>query len=278
MFSLRARAERPQEPFRNIDAQAVRALLTERTLHGVNLVDVREPEEFETGHIPGATLIPLGQLPNRLAELDPSKPTVVYCKMGGRGMAGAGILAGAGFADVSNLNGGIGGWDGQAIEGAPEAGWTWFAGADSLEELLEQAWLIEEGAALFYARAAELVDADARTVFEELAAAEQEHKGEVENLYRKMLGREPEFDETQLPELVEGGLRLSDALRWLEGKDTATVMEMAMALEATAFDRYAQLSRLATDDDQRAALKAMTTGEQNHLEQVTRAFARRLAA
>ncbi len=43
-----------------------------------NLVDVRQPEEYEQGHLPGAKLIPVGQLPDRLGELDPDKPTITY--------------------------------------------------------------------------------------------------------------------------------------------------------------------------------------------------------
>ena len=43
-----------------------------------NLVDVRQPGEYEAGHIPGTKLIPLGELEDRLKELDPAKPTVTY--------------------------------------------------------------------------------------------------------------------------------------------------------------------------------------------------------
>ncbi|MCJ7705569.1 MAG: hypothetical protein MUO28_08535 [Desulfobacterales bacterium] len=43
-----------------------------------NLVDVRQLQEYEQGHLPGAQLIPVGELQNRLADLDPNKPTIVY--------------------------------------------------------------------------------------------------------------------------------------------------------------------------------------------------------
>ena len=48
------------------------------------IVDVREPAEFEICRIPGAVLIPLGQLPSRVGELDPSQEIVLQCKVGGR--------------------------------------------------------------------------------------------------------------------------------------------------------------------------------------------------
>lgn len=58
--------------------QKVREFLNQKTQEKYNLVDVREPKEYEQGHLPGAQLIPVGELPNRLAELDPTKPTIVY--------------------------------------------------------------------------------------------------------------------------------------------------------------------------------------------------------
>jgi rhodanese-related sulfurtransferase len=56
----------------------VREFLKSNDPDRYNLVDVRQPEEYEKAHLPGARLIPLGDLPERLAELDPHKPTIVY--------------------------------------------------------------------------------------------------------------------------------------------------------------------------------------------------------
>ena len=56
----------------------VRTFLNEKREDEYNLVDVRAPKEYEEGHLPGARLIPVGELPERLAELDPRKPTIVY--------------------------------------------------------------------------------------------------------------------------------------------------------------------------------------------------------
>jgi rhodanese-related sulfurtransferase len=74
------------------------------------LLDVREPFEHETCALPGSVLIPLGELPTRLDELNPTLPTVVYCHHGIRSLSGAVILQNAGFADVSSLSGGIERW------------------------------------------------------------------------------------------------------------------------------------------------------------------------
>lgn len=59
-------------------AEKVREFLNERKPGEYNLVDVRTPREYEKGHLPGAQLIPVGELRDRLSELDPQKPTIAY--------------------------------------------------------------------------------------------------------------------------------------------------------------------------------------------------------
>ncbi len=77
----------------------------------IQIIDVREPNEFEIARIPGTKLIPLGQIANRIHEIDPSKETVVHCKMGGRSAKAIGILQAAGFPGrLINLKGGITAW------------------------------------------------------------------------------------------------------------------------------------------------------------------------
>jgi adenylyltransferase/sulfurtransferase len=74
------------------------------------LIDVREPHEWEIAHIEGARLIPLGQLPERLGELDGHAEIVTHCHHGARSMKALGILKGAGFNRVRSLAGGIDAW------------------------------------------------------------------------------------------------------------------------------------------------------------------------
>ena len=75
-------------------------------------LDVREPEEFERSKIEGTTLVPLGELPDRVNELAvwKDKPIVVHCKSGGRSAEACQILVAAGFSNVVNLSGGIEAW------------------------------------------------------------------------------------------------------------------------------------------------------------------------
>ena len=80
-------------------------------LSDLQVVDVRNPGEVEAGTIPDAIAIPVGQLPSRLSELDPTKPTVVYCAGGYRSSVAASLLRRNGFGDVSDILGGYGAWD-----------------------------------------------------------------------------------------------------------------------------------------------------------------------
>jgi rhodanese-related sulfurtransferase len=66
------------KPVSTWSAEKIREFSNEKSQEEYNLVDVRQPKEYEQGHLPGAQLIPVGELPNRLAELDPDKPTIVY--------------------------------------------------------------------------------------------------------------------------------------------------------------------------------------------------------
>jgi len=86
--------------------------LAERLKAGnhLRLIDVREPHELEISRIPGADLIPLGQLAARLSELDSADEIVLFCKSGSRSARALELLVSAGFRKVKNLKGGINAW------------------------------------------------------------------------------------------------------------------------------------------------------------------------
>ena len=71
------------------------------------LLDVREPMEYKIAHLPDSVLIPLGELPARLGELDPEQEIVTMCHHGMRSQSALGILRQNGFTKVKNLSGGI---------------------------------------------------------------------------------------------------------------------------------------------------------------------------
>ncbi|MBZ4420225.1 rhodanese-like domain-containing protein [Myxococcus sp. RHSTA-1-4] len=84
---------------RRVGAEAHR-----RVEAGATLVDVRTPEEFASGHLPGALNIPVDELSRRLGELgSPEKPLVVYCRSGARSTRAEQLLKERGFQQVLNL-------------------------------------------------------------------------------------------------------------------------------------------------------------------------------
>ena len=74
------------------------------------ILDVRSKEEFDSGHIEGAYLLPVSELENRLAELPQDKPIIVYCRSGSRSTSAANILLEKGFKEIFNMTGGITEW------------------------------------------------------------------------------------------------------------------------------------------------------------------------
>jgi rhodanese-related sulfurtransferase len=66
------------KPVSSWSAEKVRDFLRKKNPRDFNLVDVRQPQEYEHSHLPGAQLIPVGELEGRLKELNPDKPTIAY--------------------------------------------------------------------------------------------------------------------------------------------------------------------------------------------------------
>lgn len=77
---------------------------------GAYLLDVREPDEWEAGHAPGAHHMPMMDIPVRLAELPTEGDIVVVCRSGGRSGQVVAYLLGNGWENVSNLDGGMQDW------------------------------------------------------------------------------------------------------------------------------------------------------------------------
>ena len=87
----------------------------------IQLIDVRQPDEYAVAKIDGAKLIPLGEIPNRVGEIDPSRETVVHCKMGGRSARAIEFLQQSGFqGDIKNLVGGITAWSNDVDPSVPK--------------------------------------------------------------------------------------------------------------------------------------------------------------
>lgn len=95
---------------RELSVQALQAVRASGQAADWQLVDVREPWEHVICALDGALRMPMNELPRRLQELDPTRPTVVLCHHGVRSLQVARWLEHQGFTDVANLTGGIDAW------------------------------------------------------------------------------------------------------------------------------------------------------------------------
>ena len=87
----------------------------------IQLIDVRQPDEHAFAQIDGAKLIPLGDIVKRMDEIDPTRETVIHCKMGGRSAKAIEALQRAGFkGNLTNLKGGITAWSDEVDKNVPK--------------------------------------------------------------------------------------------------------------------------------------------------------------
>jgi rhodanese-related sulfurtransferase len=105
-------------PQPGIDPKALAVLLEGGE---AQLVDVRQPEEWEAGHIPGARHIAIGDLAGHAEEINRESPVIVYCRTGNRSPMAVEALRLAGF-DARVLDGGITGWAERGLPLEPESG------------------------------------------------------------------------------------------------------------------------------------------------------------
>jgi len=94
--------------YTSLTVDGAQSLIQENT--DLIVLDVRTKEEYEISHLQNAILIPVSELPNRLAELDKDKKILVYCKAGIRSAIASEILVDNGFGSVYNMLGGIEDW------------------------------------------------------------------------------------------------------------------------------------------------------------------------
>jgi rhodanese-related sulfurtransferase/rubrerythrin len=242
------------------------------------LLDVRQPGEYESGHIPGAKLIPLMDLNQRIAEIDPSKPTIVYCAVGGRSRVAAQMLAGQGFTQVINMAGGIKAWTSNQAIGPEDLGLDLFSGKETPREALIVAYSLEEGLREFYASMIPQVKKEnARQLFEKLAAIEVKHQDRIFAEYCKITGtvmKRDEFEKEVVVPAMEGGLTTAEYLKLYEPDLDVVeeVISLAMAIEAQALDLYQRSADRAASGESREALRQIANEERSHLEQLGKLF------
>lgn len=263
-------------PVKSIDAARARAYLADKPVDAVTILDVRQPNEYQSGHIPGAVLAPLPALMDHLARLDTGKPILVYCASGGRSRMAAQLLSGQGFVDITNLAGGFNAWSGGTAFLGEEKGLALFDGVGSVENALVVAYSLEAGLKEFYEDMAAKVDSEpAGQLFQKLSQIEVKHQDRILKQYAEVTGRDvtrESFETGPLPQVLEGGLSTEEYANLLmPAYDTvADIVELAMSIEAQALDLYLRAAAKAPDGSVKNALIRIADEEKAHLAQLGR--------
>ncbi len=234
----------------------------------LQLIDVRQPNEYHCGHIPGATLLPILYLLDRMDELDKTKPVLVYCAIGGRSRVAAQILYRHGFTKVLNLEGGYKAWKGWTGYGEYDEGLALFQEPESMENALTTAHIMEGTLEVFYRNmAARVTHEESAAVFTTLADIENEHKTAVAALYRKRTGNPvPSI----VPRPLIEGLPPEYYMTRL-GVDLDSIHEIlcfAMAVEAQALDLYLRALKHGSGVV-REFLQYLASEEKEHLQHLS---------
>lgn len=257
-----------------LDVKSAKEWLNSKGESDFTLLDVRQPQEYNTGHLPGAVFIPLPELIERSGELDPAKPVVAYCRLGNRSRAAVAFLLSEGFSKVYSLDGGITAWHGEVATGSYNAGLFLLEGRETAQELISVALALEEGSRVFYLSVKELTaDEDAKNIFSTIAGAEAKHKANIIEAYRRVTGQELSGGDLQnqtLKGIMEGGVKIEDAINFLKapGKTLADMIELSMQIETNALDLYIRMLRKIENRDAEKVFEILIAEEKEHLQKL----------
>jgi rhodanese-related sulfurtransferase/rubrerythrin len=244
------------------------------------LIDVRQPSEYESGHIPGAKFMPLLELESNLFALPANRDLIFYCRSGARSMAAAMLAAEAEVTQQSvyNLAGGVVSWRGQTLNGYPKV--EIFDHASEYSDLLYTAMNLEKGAWRFYddIRHRHADQPYART-FKILSTAECAHAKSIYAIWKNTQRAPAKFDAlfAELEgEILEGGESLADMLQrleHLEGNTCLNLVELGLRVESAAFDLYRNLADRSKDFETMETLLTIAQAEKGHMRILIKALA-----
>jgi len=228
------------------------------------LLDVRQAFEYQEAHLPGATLIPLPTLPDRVGSFDSGKPTIVYCRSGGRSRTAAQFLAHQGFRHVFNLVGGIQAWEGRPAEGPREFHLRFVRGDESPQETVTLAYEMEKGLQGFHQRMRDrTTDVGLADLLGHLIQAEASH---MRRLVETGLVVAEQVKSAALA-IMEGGIDAEEFLSRNEPflRTVPGVIDVAMMIETQALDLYLRMAQESRRSETREVLFQIAEEEKAHL-------------
>jgi sulfur-carrier protein adenylyltransferase/sulfurtransferase len=258
-------------PVNSMDAGEAKQYLAQHRQDEYTILDVRQPWEYEDSHLPGANLMPLPQLPDTYKDLDPEKPTIVHCAIGGRSRVAAQMLSGWGFKEVYNLAGGIKAFEGPKATGPQELNLSLVRGDETPVEIITLAYGMEKALQLFYETLqGESQDQEIQALFQQLAGVEVKHEDRLFAAYRQAApdaqDRES-FEAAVVPQTLEGGFDVQEFLETNKEhlKTVPEVLDLAMMLETQALDLYLRFAGRCDQAAAREVLYALAGEEREHL-------------
>ena len=256
---------------KNITAFEARSLIESKKQGDFHLLDVRQPKEYQAGHLPGSELIPLKELPARAGELDRNKPVIVYCAVGGRSKVAAQFLAGLDFPEVYNMTGGMKAWKGHQAFEDEEYGLELLIGTEDFPEAVSLAYNMEDGLQKFYQTLADrAVDGPLKNLYLRLSSFEEKHKQKLRQAYQDLYQANSSQDTDRL---MEGGYNINELIARTESANRTEIeiIEMAMMLETQALDLYSRLARKSKGNSQKLFYD-LADEEHAHLSYLTEKF------
>jgi rhodanese-related sulfurtransferase/rubrerythrin len=258
-------------PVGSLDADEAKAYMAGHGEGDYTLLDVRQPGEYGDSHLPGAQLLPLPGLSDTYQALDPEKPTLVYCAIGGRSRVAAQMLSGWGFKEVYNLAGGIKAFSGPKAAGPVELNLDLVKGDESPAAIIILAYGMEKALQLFYETLKQQSgDPELQELFGKLAQVEVRHEQRLFEVYGRVASSGADlaaFESTIVPQTLEGGFSADEFLAANQAhlQTAVQVLDLAMMLETQALDLYLRFAARCDQPQTREVLYALAGEEKAHL-------------
>jgi rhodanese-related sulfurtransferase/rubrerythrin len=258
-------------PVSSMDADEARAYMAGHQEGDFTLLDVRQPGEYEDSHLPGAKLMPLPQLSDTYKELDPEKPTIVHCAVGGRSRVAAQMLSGWGFKEIYNLAGGIKAFQGHKATGPTELNLDLVKGDESPAAIIILAYGMEKALQLFYETLKQQSpDPTLQDLFGKLARVEVRHEQRLFEVYGQVASDGQDlatFESSIVPKTLEGGFDAEEFLATNQAhlQTPVQVLDLAMMLETQALDLYLRFADRSSQPQTKDVLYALAGEEKAHL-------------
>lgn len=249
-----------------LDVAQAKSFMAEHPLSTFALLDVRQEAEYAEGHLPGARLMPIEQLMKGNFELDPELAYVVYCRSGNRSLAAAQWLMRKGMKKVYNLEGGLLAWEGKLALGEYHHNIHLLDPATDFEDALSMAYAMEEGLRQFYLQLGERVaEAESQRLLGQLAEFEEQHKASLAASSSDPAGPHRHALHGQI---LETGSRVDQLVEQVQYfiNGPRDVFDLAMGIEAQAFDFYMRLSQSAEEEETSRLFLDLAEEEITHLD------------